>query len=364
MDKTFSLLWPVNSNRSTFSLNRTVIEGLNLDKNFNKALFLQLAHIPLDTEVIKFRQEVFKDLKRNPVILEAICNFTLNFDKVSDLHEMLNNSDIKSQGLLDFNNILSDVVNSDVHLQFLKDNRSIQQNEIKNVTIDFNIGEELKPVSAKLISINKEEIKFDIENSDIQTSHDLKHYINGVCTKINSSNYHIKGNYETQLKEMLPENIIDELCFYAYSGKLEPLGNIAKREKCLNLVYSSEPLRNYEYIKEEVINQLLYQLGVIQTEMLTPVDCIYMYLGPEKLSENQFSQDYFKINQLIKNASESSLILINNSFRESISTVSMLLAKGLVKNIYKMNCRALVITPFAELAEFAKDCNIRTGELI
>lgn len=364
MDKTFSLLWPDHNSRTTFSLSKQVIDKFDLKELLNKHLYEQLDFIPTELEVINYRHEVIKDLQKYPSIIDLMQNFCYSFDKITEFYNILKDLSIKSSALINFKNILLSIIESDIYLSFQEESASIKKKGIKSITINFDMDDNMNPVCANLLSVNNEKQKnYTNMTGDITSSNDVMDYISNVCSIMNNDDFVLKGDYETQLIELLPNNIVDELSYYATSVKLDTIDMKLSNEKCLNLVYGSDYFRNNELIKKQAMNQLLYQLGLYYAEDLYPVDGIYLYASDEHLAENEFSQDFFKINQLIKNASESSLILINNSFSKAVSTVNLLLIKSLLRNIAKLNCRALVTTSYTELADLAKDSNMKVGAI-
>lgn len=194
----FSLLHPSGSNAVYNTLPPQAVNDLSLDyicaslteDAFERGSIKNLmVSITSDYEVIKYRCDIFDDLYRNPHLRVELEQLLKNlsdlrelekFKKDSDASDLwalinrlreidgyvecitsikhsLENADIRSEGLLELKNIVTDIHDNSGFPEIKKDIAEAMAiaKQIRSITIGVNLDNMLRPVNAGIVSVNK-----------------------------------------------------------------------------------------------------------------------------------------------------------------------------------------------------------------
>lgn len=358
MDKTFSLLWPDSHNKSSFSLNNNVIGDLNLEKVLKRSVIYQLSSIPVELTTIEYRNDILMDIYKNPNLYNILSGFSLSCSYTSQLLSILNRCDIKSSGLQQLTVHINNFLSSDEFKKINKKNEIPSSEDINNVTVSIKFDNNQIPTGINVLSVNDNNVDFNNQEPIEVSSYDLNEVCDIVHAEIKKRN--LENEYESDLiTNFLPSTIIDEIKYYTDAVSMilssKSIINTGSHERSLNIINNMDAEKNYDELQKIGVNQILFQLGLYSNDNQEKiiVDSILTFSNSVEVYDNEFSQVFFKINQLIKSASTTSMILINNSIPDKLSTVNLFLAKGLLKNISRLNCKAVITTTHEDLQLFA-----------
>lgn len=199
-DNYISLLWPENANlyaSKTKKLNDTATENLDivafskrLSENDDESEYIKtiLTNLCCDENVIKYRQEVFKDIisSKNLIsslenVLDSLVSLSVLagrstmvnevklwalFDRYKELEgysesilaieNALKNEELKSEGLIKLKKLIEDIVEDEKFKGFKKNlgELGIELTEIKSITVGINLDPSLEPTEATILSVN------------------------------------------------------------------------------------------------------------------------------------------------------------------------------------------------------------------
>lgn len=193
-NKKYSLLWST-SERAIFHLDDAILNDLNvngiislLTENTNKDTLHLLNNVPCSLEDIRYRQEILKEFIENPQVFELVLksvekchqlkdrpkyayqsestlyNLLNRIDQVSEvmqlvegLYNTLNSLQLKSTGLNHLKAFLHEIICHEIYESFHKDVMEIKKmpKGINSIKLGVNLDENLKPVSAMLLSLHE-----------------------------------------------------------------------------------------------------------------------------------------------------------------------------------------------------------------
>lgn len=199
-DNYISLLWPENANlyaSKTKQLNDTATENLdiaefcrNLSENDDESNYVKtiLTNLCWDENVIKYRQEVFKDLISSPNlisslehVLDSLVSLSVLarrstivnevklwalFDRykelegyaesISAIENALKDEELKSDGLIKLKKLIENIVEDEKFKGFTKNlgELGVELTDIKSITVGINLDPSLEPTEATILSIN------------------------------------------------------------------------------------------------------------------------------------------------------------------------------------------------------------------
>lgn len=200
-----SLLWPSHMDEyheNQRILSEDTIEDLKLDKLIktitkdpNEFVFFRniLTSICCDEETIRYRQEIYEDIRRSDELraffkeyikrldyLKYISKKTSVFEDIAiwklitmlkeletytncviDLKEALEKAEIKSSGLLNLKNLVSEISYAEEFESLKKDLRLLSGDfsRIKSITVGINLDGFLNPEEATILSVNTNRFK-------------------------------------------------------------------------------------------------------------------------------------------------------------------------------------------------------------
>ncbi len=194
----FSLLHPSDSKAEYNTLPPQAVNDLSIDylcaalteDAFERGSIKNLMiNLTADAEVIQYRCDIFDDLYRSPHLRKELEQLLVNlsdlrelekFKKDSDASDLwslinrlreidgyvecitsikhsLENADIRSQGLLELKDIVTDIHDNSGFPEIKKDIVEAMEvaKQIRSITLGVNLDNLLRPISAGIISVNK-----------------------------------------------------------------------------------------------------------------------------------------------------------------------------------------------------------------
>lgn len=286
--KHISLLWPQNTqvyDSRTKRLNNSTVESLDLagfsevlSKNKDESEYIRsiLANICCDETVIKYRQEVFKDIissEKLAVSLEKILdnlkalklmegesaifqedNLWKFFSRFKELdsyascilaiREALKDEELNSEGFNRLKSVIDNISEEEEFKEFIRsiNDLSIEISEIQSITFGINLDAALNPVEATIVSVNKTKYK---DNSFLQSMLKSKGVDSSSLSRIHYLGsdprhpimYHLGRDIESLLKPVVRDlskalrrfthisanfiiKLIPEIIFYLRSAEL------------------------------------------------------------------------------------------------------------------------------------------------
>jgi len=195
-----SLLWDEVDNKTFTLVTRSMLDDLNIldvETYFMDKFKLDIASIisqmPVRIEDTRYRQAITRDFIENEALFDILLEFgqkahhlmglskfafereatVYNLVKRMDdveairsmietVHARLKSSHLSSKGLLAYQNLLTEILDSRIYEAFMADVKHIKslENGVKSLEIGINLDDYLQPVEAILLEISSEEFQY------------------------------------------------------------------------------------------------------------------------------------------------------------------------------------------------------------
>lgn len=196
----FSLLWENEEQKKFFTLTESDAYDLQMDRilEFSDNLKLKdkmplLMELPICEKTSLYRQQIMTDMIQNRRLLDTLIDngneahrllslgkfafekeatvYNLmkrikEVDVIKDIlqksYSILESSQVQSDGLTRYKELLKSIINSDIYEGFIQDVKTLNELEegIKSIKIGMNLNEYLEPKEAILLELSEEEFKY------------------------------------------------------------------------------------------------------------------------------------------------------------------------------------------------------------
>ncbi len=190
LDDAYSLLWS-DSSHSSFTLDNGALQDLNIGAVPEVLSYMKT--VPCDPKDIRYRQELLGEFVQNQLLFEGIksaivtCNELQNrgkfaFEKEATLYNLIKRIEeasdvmvivevllgrlvhggVQAGGLVKLKDLLEGVIDHPLYGAFKTDVESVKSMSggVKSIKVGINLDENLKPVSAMLLSLHENNFSY------------------------------------------------------------------------------------------------------------------------------------------------------------------------------------------------------------